>query len=128
MLEDVQVSGAHEYIDAGADIVIGAHPHILQGLEYYHGKPIVYSLGNFWFDSYDTDTMMAEVRIIGQADGSGKRSLDDADVQLVLHPGTQRDVFTAYADTDGWRGGIFEELENMSENVAIDKRGVAREA
>lgn len=40
----------HAYIDAGADVVIGAHTHCLQGMEYYNGKPILYSLGNFWFD------------------------------------------------------------------------------
>ena len=41
-LEDVQTAGARAYIDAGADAVIGAHPHILQGIEYYNGKPIVH--------------------------------------------------------------------------------------
>ena len=40
-----------QYIDAGADLVIGSHPHVLQGIEYYKGKPIVYSLGNFIFGS-----------------------------------------------------------------------------
>jgi poly-gamma-glutamate capsule biosynthesis protein CapA/YwtB (metallophosphatase superfamily) len=37
-------------IDAGADMVISHHPHVLQGVEWYEGKPIVYSLGNFMFD------------------------------------------------------------------------------
>lgn len=41
---------AHAAVDAGADIVIGHHPHVLQGLEWYKGKLIVYSLGNFVFD------------------------------------------------------------------------------
>jgi poly-gamma-glutamate synthesis protein (capsule biosynthesis protein) len=40
-------------IDAGADAVIGAHPHVTQGAEMYRGKPIVYSLGNFLFDLID---------------------------------------------------------------------------
>lgn len=38
-------------IDSGADLVIGSHPHILQGIESYGGKPIFYSLGNFVFGS-----------------------------------------------------------------------------
>lgn len=42
---------AHKCIDAGADIVIGSHPHIYQGIEEYKGKIIVYSLGNFVFHS-----------------------------------------------------------------------------
>jgi len=40
-------------IDAGADAVIGSHPHVTQGAEMYHGKPILYSLGNFVFDLLD---------------------------------------------------------------------------
>ena len=40
-------------IDAGADLVVGGHPHVTQGAEYYRGKLIVYSLGNFVFDGFD---------------------------------------------------------------------------
>ncbi len=43
---------AHASIDAGADIVIGHHPHVLQGIEIYKGRLIAYSLGNFVFGSY----------------------------------------------------------------------------
>lgn len=53
----LQRSLAHTWIDAGADIVIGAHPHIVQSMEMYKEKPIFYSLGNYMFDqyfSYDT--------------------------------------------------------------------------
>lgn len=46
---DVQVELAHAAIDAGADLVLGHHPHVLQGIEQYKGKNIVYSLGNFCF-------------------------------------------------------------------------------
>ncbi|MCL1868136.1 MAG: CapA family protein [Paludibacter sp.] len=42
---------AHSLIDAGADVVIGHHPHVVQPIEYYQNKPIFYSLGNFVFDS-----------------------------------------------------------------------------
>ena len=41
---------AHWLVDTGFDLVIGMHPHILQGYETYHGKHIFYSLGNFVFD------------------------------------------------------------------------------
>ncbi|HYP87986.1 MAG TPA: CapA family protein, partial [Polyangiaceae bacterium] len=44
---------ARKMIDAGADAVIGAHPHVTQGAEMYRGKPIIYSLGNFVFDLLD---------------------------------------------------------------------------
>lgn len=42
-------------IDAGADAVVGGHPHVTQDTEQYRGKPIIYSLGNFVFDGF-TDT------------------------------------------------------------------------
>jgi poly-gamma-glutamate synthesis protein (capsule biosynthesis protein) len=41
---------AHLAVEAGAAVVLGSHPHWVQGLEYYQGSPIVYSLGNFVFD------------------------------------------------------------------------------
>jgi poly-gamma-glutamate synthesis protein (capsule biosynthesis protein) len=44
---------AKRLIDAGADAIIGAHPHVTQGAEMYRGRPIIYSLGNFVFDLLD---------------------------------------------------------------------------
>ena len=59
---DVQVELAHTAIDNGADLVLGHHPHVLQGIEEYKGKDIVYSLGNFCFGGNsapsDMDTMI----------------------------------------------------------------------
>lgn len=46
---DYQRKLAHDVIDWGADLLIGTHPHVLQGLEIYKGKVICYSLGNFCF-------------------------------------------------------------------------------
>lgn len=43
---------AHEFIDAGVDLIIGSHPHVVQAKEEYRGKMIYYSLGNFIFDQY----------------------------------------------------------------------------
>lgn len=42
-------------IEAGADAVVGGHPHVTQDIEYIHGKPVIYSLGNFVFDGFDTE-------------------------------------------------------------------------
>ncbi len=46
---------AREMLDAGADMVVGAHPHVTQGAEIHNGKPIIYSLGNFLFNGFDTE-------------------------------------------------------------------------
>jgi poly-gamma-glutamate synthesis protein (capsule biosynthesis protein) len=42
---------AHKFVDAGADVIVGHHPHVIQGVESYEGAVIAYSLGNFLFDS-----------------------------------------------------------------------------
>ena len=59
---ETQISLAHSAIDNGADLVLGHHPHVLQGIEKYNGKYIVYSLGNFCFGGHknpaDKDTMI----------------------------------------------------------------------
>jgi poly-gamma-glutamate capsule biosynthesis protein CapA/YwtB (metallophosphatase superfamily) len=47
-----QREAARMMIDAGADLVVGAHPHVIQTVEYYEGKWIFYSLGNFVFDDF----------------------------------------------------------------------------
>ncbi len=54
---DNQKSLAKAYIDAGADLVVGSHPHVLQGFEMYKGKWIAYSLGNFVFTAYPKEAL-----------------------------------------------------------------------
>ncbi len=49
---------AHALIDAGADLIIGHHPHVVQEIEEYKGKYIVYSLGNFVFDQFFSEATM----------------------------------------------------------------------
>lgn len=59
---DYQIRLAHEFIDLGADLIIGNHPHVIQGVECYDGKMICYSLGNFCFGAnhhpFDMETMV----------------------------------------------------------------------
>lgn len=60
--EEEQRELAKKIVDAGADLVVGHHPHVLQGVEKYKGKYIIYSLGNFCFggnqNPRDKDTMI----------------------------------------------------------------------
>lgn len=57
-----QIELAHKAVDLGADLVIGTHPHVLQGIEKYNGRYIAYSLGNFCFggnnNPADKDTVI----------------------------------------------------------------------
>ena len=52
LLADYQSVVAHAAIDAGADLILGHHPHMLKGIEVYKNKAILYSIGNFAFDSH----------------------------------------------------------------------------
>ena len=69
-----QIDLAHAAIDAGADIVYGCHPHVLQPIEEYNGGVIYYSLGNFSFGGNiypeDYDSALIRQEIIRAADGT----------------------------------------------------------
>lgn len=69
-----QVVAAHRFIDAGADMIIGGHPHVVESTEVYKGYMIYYSLGNFIFDQYfSKETMegiMVDVTLVREDDGS----------------------------------------------------------
>lgn len=54
---------AKSCIDAGADVVVGTHPHVLQGFEFYQGKLIAYSLGNFIFSDQYKLTMILQLHL-----------------------------------------------------------------
>lgn len=67
-----QLRIAHELIDYGADVVIGSHPHVTQGIDMYKGKPIFYSLGNFIFDQSNEETHQAYFVQIDLINDTGK--------------------------------------------------------
>ena len=77
---ELQTQIAHAIIDAGADCIVGAHPHVVQGIEIYQGKPIFYSLGNFVFggtlNPTDYDGLAAQLTLHfthGACDGVSAR-------------------------------------------------------
>jgi poly-gamma-glutamate synthesis protein (capsule biosynthesis protein) len=73
---------AHEMVDAGAAIVIGGHPHIVQEHEVYHGKNIYYSLGNFIFDQYWNDAVSHGLLLQVTFGKSGVASVEELPVVL----------------------------------------------
>lgn len=106
----------HQYIDAGADLVMGDHPHCLQGVEYYKGVPIFYSLGNFWFNSRTRDTGLVEADISPE----GVK-------ELRFVPCIQKGCRTTLVKDEEERQRIFRFLEDISADVVIDGSGVIRE-
>jgi poly-gamma-glutamate synthesis protein (capsule biosynthesis protein) len=67
---EAQIKFAHAAIDAGAKLVIGHHPHVVQPMEVYHDGLIYYSLGNFVFDQYQREATqhgeVVEVSFLGR--------------------------------------------------------------
>ena len=118
-LEEVQITTGKEYLDAGADAVIGAHSHCLQGMEYYNGKPVIYSLGNYWFNEKTLDTMLVELHFQG----------NDLESQLEVKviPAIQKEYQTTFVSDEEERKRIFSFLEGISINVSIDENGILKE-
>jgi len=85
LLCDYQVELGHAAVDAGADLVIGHHPHELQGLELYRGKLICYSLGNFAFEALSEQVRSIEsdtIAIRAQRDDDGRWSYTYVPVRI----------------------------------------------
>lgn len=111
-LEDYQKNIGHQLIDAGADSVIGAHPHVVQGIEKYNDKLIFYSLGNFIFNqniertfalniNYDNENMKPEYSLIpAKASGATTREM-----------------------TSDEASSLYSYLNSISSNVTIDGGG-----
>lgn len=118
-LEDVQQSTGKEYIDAGADAVIGAHSHCLQGMEFYKGKPIIYSLGNYWFNGKTLDTMLLNLHFT--------ENEAEQEVEVSILPAVQSGYCTRYAKNLEEQERIYSFLEEISINVEIDVQGVVTE-
>ena len=86
--KDYQKAMGRQYIDAGADLVVGSHPHVLQEVEYYNGKPIVYSLGNFVFGSKIPETAL--LKVVLKAD-------EEMAAEVTLLPCTSSNGYTKLA-------------------------------
>lgn len=104
--EEYQVSLAHALIDAGADAVIGAHPHVLQGVEFYKGKPVFYSLGNFIF--YQNIDQTAVVKLTLTA---------DKDAQWQILPAKAEHSCTSLVTDVAACRKFYDAMEGLSKNV-----------
>ena len=111
-LEQVQIATAQDYLNAGADIIVGGHAHTLQGIDYNNGKPIVYNLGDFIFNDQTEDTGILQVKFL--ADGG---------VKFYFLPGKQQNVFTDLLSGDARTQKINEILSWGGSNARILEDG-----
>lgn len=106
-----QYNLAKGFVEAGADAVIGGHPHRLQGIEYINDVPVLYSLGNFWFSTGTLYTTIAQVQI------------DDAgQLALRMIPCIQQDLTTSLL-TGEQADDFYKFMADISKNIVIDKDG-----
>lgn len=102
---------APEMVKAGADLVVGDHPHCLQGIDFIDGVPVFYSIGNFWFNSKSLDTGLLKVTLD-----------ENGGVLCQFLPALQHDCRTDLASgTEKKR--ILDYLQCISPNVTIDENG-----
>nr|WP_314462150.1 CapA family protein [uncultured Clostridium sp.] len=111
--EEDQQHLARQLIDHGAGLIIGCHPHVLQGIEYYQGVPIVYSLGNFWFNSRTIPTGLMEAVITP----SGLNKL-----QFI--PCIQENCTTDLVVSPDKKQKAFQYMEQLSSSITIDTEGI----
>lgn len=110
-----QTTQVTKIAQAGADLIIGDHPHCLQELGYVQGVPVAYSVGNFWFNSKTQDTCLIKAEI----SGNGLEKL-----QFI--PAVQENCRTRLAlGTEKER--ILQYMRDISGGVEIDGEGVVRE-
>lgn len=115
MPQDYQRTMGKQYIDAGADMVIGSHPHVLQGMEYYNGRPIIYSLGNFVFGSSIPRTALLT------ADWDGEN------LSLAFVPGTSSGGYTRALTGEDEKQEFYRYMTGLSFGAVIDGNGCREE-
>ncbi|MCR4907472.1 MAG: CapA family protein [Lachnospiraceae bacterium] len=109
---------AAAYADAGADLIIGAHPHVLQGFEYVNSVPVMYSLGNFWFNSKTLDNCVVEAVVEKDGEETGLK-------ELRFVPCLQKGCFTRMLTPgDGVYEKVLKKERSYSFDVTIDDEGV----
>lgn len=93
---------AHGYIDAGADLVVGSHPHVLQPIEIYKNKTIAYSLGNLAFDQASTGKKTEGALLsINLDDKNQKFSIIPVQIESYFRPALTEGDNSSYKDSLG---------------------------
>lgn len=109
--QDYQTVIARHCIEAGADVIIGAHPHVLQGIEFIEDKPVFYSLGNYVFAQKIEKTMLVKVEI--QADGEVMYSIIPAYAEAGMTKAFEGEEAEA----------LFQYMNEISTNDYVDQNG-----
>ncbi len=115
-----QIDAAHTAIDCGADLVIGTHPHVLQGFEKYKGKYICYSLGNFSFGGNNAPSDMDTAIFRQTFTIKGEELLDDDNIEVIPCRISSADGYNNYQPTPAEgekRDKIIDRLTQYTNNI-----------
>lgn len=107
----LQEQQAPIYAQAGVDLIIGDHPHCLQKMDSVEGVPVIYSLGNFWFNSRTQNSCVVKVTL---------RAGEIESFQFI--PCRQSDCRTALL-TGQEKTEVLDYMRTISPNVTIDEEG-----
>lgn len=102
---------ASGFVAAGADVVLGGHPHRLQGIEFIDDVPVVYSMGNFWFSTGTLYTEIVQLQIN-----------DEGELALRLIPCIQKDLTTSVLQEEE-QETFYKFLADISYGIVIDQEG-----
>lgn len=114
---DRQKESAHKMIDAGADLIIGHHPHVVQGIEIYKNKAIFYSLGNFIFDQYFDEETQKELAIEAIIRGN--------DIEFKIFPLISKSS-RVYLMEGGEKEKMLEKISNNSNISDVSKKQIRK--
>ena len=107
-----QLRLAKLYEKAGADAIIGGHPHRLQGAGFINDTPVAYSIGNFWFSTGTLYTTLAQVVISS-----------DGKLTLKFLPCVQKDLTTSLITDKTEKDEFYHYIAAISSNIGIDAAG-----
>lgn len=97
--EEYQVELGRKCIDWGADLVVGCHPHVLQGIDYYNGKYIIYSLGNFSFGGHKNPKDKNAMIVQATANFDGEKVAGELQLKVIPCRISSKDKSNDYCPT-----------------------------
>lgn len=116
-LDWCQEPQAKLYVEAGADIIIGDHPHVIQEIAYIDGTPVIYSLGNYWFNSKTMDSCIVTLTL----------NTDDASIKSLRFEPCLQSGCSVKLLHDADKARVISYMNGISKTAAIDDDGYVTE-
>lgn len=114
LLPDADVKNlSAAYVAAGADLILGNHPHRLQGAEFVEGVPVIYSMGNFWFSTGTLYTTIVQLKL--QKDGA---------FTVAFLPCKQENLQVSFLSEQEEIEDFYRYIADLSFGIGMDENGI----